>query len=89
MSCCPTLFESDPHLWVVGEVDEVVVATSRIETIFGDTAVAVHPNDPRYNQLVGRTLVHPFLPDRHMQVIADEAVDMDKGTGQWSVNFRL
>jgi len=63
------------------EVDEVVVATSRIETIFGDTAVAVHPNDPRYNQLVGRTLVHPFLPDRQLQVIADEAVDMDKGTG--------
>ena len=58
-----------------------MVATSRIETILGDVAVAVHPEDARYNKIIGRQLHHPFLPDRKVWVIADDAVKMDKGTG--------
>jgi len=60
---------------------EIVVATSRVETLFGDVAVAVHPDDPRYCDVIGQRIIHPFLPDRYMKVIADEMVDMNKGTG--------
>lgn len=62
--------------------EELVVATTRLETMLGDTAVAVHPDDKRYAHLIGRKLVHPFIPDRDMSVIADgELVDMSFGTG--------
>ncbi|HEX5827693.1 MAG TPA: valine--tRNA ligase [Candidatus Limnocylindrales bacterium] len=60
--------------------DTVTVATTRPETILGDTAVAVHPDDPRYAALVGRTLRIPFV-DRDVPVIADPVVDMAFGTG--------
>lgn len=43
--------------------------------MLGDSAVAVHPEDPRYKDLVGKELMHPFLPDRKMIIIADEMVD--------------
>jgi valyl-tRNA synthetase len=56
------------------------VATSRAETMLGDTAVAVHPGDPRYKDLVGRT-VHLPLVDRLIPIVADEAVDREFGTG--------
>jgi valyl-tRNA synthetase len=60
---------------------EIVVATTRPETMLGDTAVAVHPADPRYQHLVGKHIRHPFL-DRTFPVIADAAlVDPKFGTG--------
>ncbi|GAB4272044.1 MAG: valine--tRNA ligase [Candidatus Rifleibacteriota bacterium] len=58
----------------------VVVATTRPETMLGDTAVAVHPQDERYADLIGKTLVLPFV-DREIPVIADEYVDKDFGSG--------
>ena len=62
--------------------DELVVATTRLETMLGDTAVAVHPDDPRYKHLHGKFLVHPFHPDRKIPVILDPIlVDMELGTG--------
>jgi len=60
---------------------EVVVATTRPETMLGDTAVAVHPDDERYRALVGRKVVHPLL-DREIPIIADaDLVDPEFGTG--------
>ncbi len=60
---------------------EIVVATTRPETMLGDTAVAVHPDDPRYAHLVGRTVRHPFM-GREVPVIADAIlVDPAFGTG--------
>jgi valyl-tRNA synthetase len=58
----------------------IVVATTRIETMLGDTAIAVHPSDDRYRDLVGTTLPHPFL-DRDIIIVADEHVDPEFGTG--------
>jgi valyl-tRNA synthetase len=58
----------------------IVVATTRIETMLGDTAIAVHPDDDRYRHLVGTTLPHPFL-SRDIVIVADEHVDPEFGTG--------
>ena len=58
----------------------LVVATTRPETLFGDTAVAVHPDDPRYRHLIGKTVKLP-LTDREIPIIADEHADPAKGTG--------
>ncbi|MHB8781776.1 MAG: valine--tRNA ligase [Candidatus Geothermincolia bacterium] len=58
----------------------VTVATTRPETMLGDTAVAVNPEDPRYRELVGKTLVLPLV-GRRLPVIADDIVDPDFGTG--------
>ena len=67
---------------VVGSDEEVVVATTRLETMLGDVAVAVHPKDPRYKHLHGKKLKHPFFPSREVVVVTDDIlVDMDKGTG--------
>ncbi|MFF7328762.1 valine--tRNA ligase [Streptomyces sp. NPDC090306] len=64
-----------------GEGDEtLVVATTRAETMLGDTAVAVHPDDERYRHLVGRRIKLP-LTDRTIPVVADEHVDPEFGTG--------
>src|SRR3970282_846704 len=60
--------------------DYIPVATVRPETILGDTAVAVHPEDERYRRFVGRTALVPIL-ERPIPVIADEAVDREFGTG--------
>lgn len=60
--------------------ETLTVATTRIETMLGDTAVAVHPNDSRYKHLVGKTVKHPFC-DRKIPIIADDFVDMQFGTG--------
>ncbi len=77
--------ERDGHMWsirypVVGSDESVVVATTRPETMLGDVAVAVHPEDERYAHLVGKTLKLP-LADREIPVIADDYVDKDFGTG--------
>ena len=62
--------------------EELVVATTRLETMLGDVAVAVHPSDPRYTHLHGKLLVHPFDPEREVKVIKDATlVDMEFGTG--------
>ena len=61
--------------------EEVVVATTRLETMLGDTAVAIHPDDPRYTHLHGKFVVHPF-DGRKIPIILDAVlVDMTKGTG--------
>ncbi|KAI9258746.1 valyl-tRNA synthetase [Phascolomyces articulosus] len=61
--------------------ERLVVATTRIETMLGDTAIAVHPEDPRYKHLHGKFAVHPFL-DRRIPIVTDDvAVDMEFGTG--------
>lgn len=56
------------------------LATTRPETMLGDTAVAVHPDDPRYKDIVGKTLILPLV-DREIPVIADTYVEQDFGTG--------
>jgi len=58
----------------------VVVATTRPETMLGDTGVAVHPDDDRYRDLVGKTVVLPLM-DREIPVVADDTVDPEFGTG--------
>lgn len=58
----------------------IIVATTRPETYFGDTAVMVNPNDKRYKELVGKFVTLPII-NRHIQIIADDHVDMDFGTG--------
>ncbi len=60
--------------------DEIVVATTRAETMLGDTAVAVHPDDPRYKRLVGTEVELP-LTGRRIPIVADEHVDPAFGTG--------
>ncbi|KAK0403635.1 hypothetical protein QR680_017043 [Steinernema hermaphroditum] len=60
--------------------EEVVVATTRIETMLGDVAIAVHPQDDRYHHLIGKHCVHPFV-DRRIPIVADDFVDREFGTG--------
>jgi valyl-tRNA synthetase len=62
----------------------VTIATVRPETMLGDTAVAVHPEDERYRELVGRAAILPLV-GRHLPIVADEYVKMDFGTGQLKV----
>ncbi len=66
-----SLDDAEPH---------VIVATTRVETMLGDTAVAVHPEDERYKHLVGTTIYHP-ITGRQIPVIADAYVDPEFGTG--------
>lgn len=61
--------------------ESIVVATTRVETMLGDVAIAVHPEDERYTHLVGKVLDHPFCEDLKIQVIADDYVDREFGTG--------
>ena len=74
------------HFWhikypIVGEEGKFVeFATTRPETMLGDTAVAVNPNDDRYKELVGKKVFLPFV-NREIPVVADEYVDMEFGTG--------
>ena len=80
--------ELDGHLWhfryplkePVGGVDSIVVATTRPETMLGDTCIAVNPGDERYAALVGATVVLPLM-GREIPVVADDYVDMSFGTG--------
>lgn len=73
------------HLWhlryqVEGTAKYVEIATTRPETMFGDTGVAVHPDDERYKDLVGKTLILPIV-NRRIPLFADEYVDKNFGTG--------
>ncbi|XP_065085504.1 valine--tRNA ligase [Ochlerotatus camptorhynchus] len=65
---------------VEGSDEEIVVATTRVETMLGDTAVAVHPKDDRYKHLHGKFVVHPFC-DRKLPIVCDDFVEMGFGTG--------
>ncbi len=65
---------------VVGSKEFLVVATTRPETMLGDTAVAVHPDDERYQRFIGKTVMLPLV-DREIPVIADTYVDREFGTG--------
>jgi valyl-tRNA synthetase len=60
--------------------DYIVVATTRPETMLGDTGVAVNPEDPRYKDLIGKDILLPLV-DRRIPIVGDEHADMDKGTG--------
>lgn len=62
------------------KIGEIVIATTRPETLFGDVAIAVHPNDSRYKDLIGTRVMLP-LTDREIPIIADEYVDQNYGTG--------
>ena len=65
----------------VKDSDEVfVIATTRPETMLGDTGVAVNPNDERYKHLIGKTVILPLM-NREISIVADEYVDMEFGTG--------
>ena len=74
------------HLWHLrypladGSGKYLVVATTRPETMMGDTGVAVNPNDERYKDLVGKTCILPLM-NREIPIVADEYVEMDFGTG--------
>ena len=70
----------DPATGEPSADETITVATTRPETILGDTAVAVHPDDERYAALIGRTVRIPFV-ERDVPIIADEVVQRDFGTG--------
>jgi valyl-tRNA synthetase len=77
--------EENGNLWYIrypvkGRDDSLVVATTRPETMLGDVAVAVNPEDPRYKHLVGEKLLLPLV-GREIPIISDEYVDADFGTG--------
>ena len=73
------------HYWhirypVENSDEHLVVATTRPETMFGDTAVAVHPDDPRYKNLIGKHVILPLM-GRRIPIVTDEYADMEKGSG--------
>ncbi len=78
--------EEPSHLWhirykITGTEDRyIIVATTRPETMLGDTAVCVHPDDDRYKDLVGKTCILPIM-NKEIPIIADEFVEKDFGTG--------
>jgi len=77
--------EVNGHYWhirypIEGTDQFVVVATTRPETMFGDTAVAVHPEDERYQSLIGKHILLPLM-GRRVPIIADEYADIEKGSG--------
>ena len=77
--------EKNGHLWhfrypITGSDEYLVVATTRPETMLGDTAVAIHPEDVRYQHLIGKTVTLPLV-GREIPIITDEYVDPEFGTG--------
>ncbi len=77
--------EKAGHFWhikypIVGSDEYLTIATTRPETLLGDSAVAVHPDDERYKHLVGKKVLLPLM-NREIPIVADEYVEMDFGTG--------
>ncbi len=77
------------HLWYIRYPEPdggsgIVVATTRPETMLGDTAIAVHPQDERYKEMIGRTVILPLM-NREIPIIADDYIDMEFGTGALKV----
>ena len=68
------------HYPIIGSDEVITVATTRPETMFGDMAVAVHPDDERYAHLVGQQVMLPIV-GRAIPIVADSYSDMEKGTG--------
>ncbi len=79
-------YEEEPtHLWhirykITGTDKYITVATTRPETMLGDTAVAVHPSDERYKDIIGKTCILPIM-NKEIPIIADEFVEKEFGTG--------
>jgi len=65
---------------IKGSDETIEIATTRPETMLGDTAVAVHPDDERYQHLIGKTVILPIV-GREIEIVADEYVDMELGSG--------
>ena len=86
ISDAEAIYEEEPtHLWhirykVVGEDKYLTVATTRPETMLGDTAIAVHPEDERYKDLVGKKCILPIM-NKEIPIIADKFVEKEFGTG--------
>ena len=92
--CCKTALsdaeveyaEENSHLWHIkyfiegSDTEGLVVATTRPETMFGDTAVAVNPDDPRYKKYIGKNVILPII-NKPIPVVGDEHADMTFGTG--------
>jgi valyl-tRNA synthetase len=81
--------DREGHLWYIkyklkGSDDFIAVATTRPETMLGDTAVAVNPGDRRFKKLVGKSAILPIL-DRELKIVADDFVDPEFGTGMVKV----
>lgn len=77
--------ETDGHFWyikykLVDSDESIIVATTRPETMFGDVAVAVNPDDERYKHLIGKKVIVPII-NREVSIIADSYVDIELGTG--------
>ena len=77
--------DEDTHLWYIryatkDGTNSIIVATTRPETMLGDTAVAVHPEDERYKNLIGKTVILPIM-NKEIPIIADEFVEKEFGTG--------
>ncbi|MBU3156082.1 valine--tRNA ligase [Clostridium estertheticum] len=77
--------EQEGHFWhikypIVGTDEFLEIATTRPETMLGDTAVAVNPKDPRYTHLIGKTIMLPLV-NREIPIVADDYVDIEFGTG--------
>ncbi|RZS21730.1 hypothetical protein BHM03_00054407, partial [Ensete ventricosum] len=70
-----------------GDLGEIVVATTRVETMLGDTAIAVHSNDKRYTHLHGKRAVHPFNGRKLSVICDDNFVDLEYGTGAIKVRI--
>ncbi|KAI9678889.1 MAG: hypothetical protein M1829_001874 [Trizodia sp. TS-e1964] len=69
------------HYEIDGSDEKLEIATTRPETLLGDSGVAVNPNDDRYRHLVGKNVRHPFITDRLLPIVADDHVDREFGTG--------
>lgn len=57
-----------------------MIATTRLETMLGDSAIAVNPNDSRYSYLIGKSVKHPYTGE-HLPIISDDSINKDFGTG--------
>ncbi len=68
------------NYFVSGSDRELLVATTRPETLLGDMAIAVHPKDKRYKKLIGKSVILPIV-NREIPIIGDDSVDMEFGTG--------
>jgi len=66
---------------IEGTDEKIEVATTRVETMLGDTGIAVHPDDERYTHLVGKNAIHPFIEGRLLPIVADNYVEKEFGTG--------
>ena len=76
--------EEETKLWYIKYSDDVVVATTRPETILGDTAIAVNPSDERFKKLIGKKVTVPIV-NREIPIVGDEMIDKEFGTGMVKV----